>query len=202
MKDSFDVKIIGKQLISPKITISHIPDYIANEDNVQSTILKSNQWLKSLVEEGEEFEYLFSYKPKDLISAVFRISPKIRQHIVEAGMKIKVGYRLCPAQDRFHVKQCGKCLKFGHNSRDCEANMSLCAYCASHHPSHTCQYKEREQRLHHRCANCLTHAEKKWNSEDNIFPHDAFNPYCPLKRMQKIRLIQSTNWGEVPPPAL
>lgn len=58
----------------------------------------------------------------------------------------------CKIYDRFFVKQCLKCLKYGHSSSKCTDDLPVCKYCSENHCSDDCKNKTQLK-----CKNCIYH---------------------------------------------
>lgn len=183
----------GRPLISPKITVSHIPSHI-DLTNITNEILLSNPWLK---QHSIGFEVLFTYTNRDFGSAVCKVSPEVRQKIFESSGALKIGARACPVKDRFHILQCRNCSRFGHSTSKCKAENPNCTHCAKNHQHSSCPHKQHlpSDKVHLRCFNCLSSTETSSSAEHSATDHD-----CPQYRSQLIRLWNRTNWGSGPSP--
>ena len=143
---------------------------------------------------------MFSYTAKELGSAVCKVSPTIRTHLCERQSRIRVGMRSCPIRDRFHLRQCGRCLKFGHKTASCrnETHIALCAFCAESHETKSCPQKQNPD--NHRCANCRNNPNS--DTVTNDIYHNAYSDKCPIHQENKAKLIQATDWGNGPQPSM
>lgn len=193
-------KTHSQGLFLPKITISHVPQYISLGESLSETIVKSNSWLQRLVEEGEKFEVLFSYKVRDLGSIVCKISPRIREEIIRQGSSIKIENRFCRVKDRFHIVQCSKCLAFGHKGSACSEYDVSCDHCSGAHLFKDCPHKDDMEKL--TCSNCKESKKNKFSMHPDDLKHSARSFNCPLYMKQMKRCIDFTNWGNGPIPNL
>lgn len=185
-----------RTLITPKLTITHVPEFFDVNQNLRNDLLHANPRIKQLTEDGEDFDVLFTYKVKDLTSIVCKASPKIRQYIMNGERRLKVGMRSCPVKDRIHVMQCGKCLRFGHKTSLCKDPEPICAFCTHHHKSTDCTLKK--DNAQHECINCQRlRGRSGLNCE-----HNAFSETCPVFVTHKKKAISNTNWGAGDPPTL
>lgn len=180
-----------RSLILPKVTISHIPSYIQPCD-LKDTLLTSNAWLKELAKDNT-FEVLFTYKVKDHISAVFKVSPRVRSAIIDNENKVRVGVRACPVKDRLHARQCRTCCKFTHRSSECNESPK-CGFCSLDHAAKDCPDQSNTEK--HRCTNCTN------ESDDSDSSHSAFSNRCPALHRKLNQVIHATNWGNSRMPKL
>lgn len=190
IRTNLGVEARERNLLLPKITVTHIPDYISLDSNLEDTIVSSNKWLEDMIDEGEKLEVLFTYKAKSLGSAVCKVSPNMRDAIALKGNIIKIGMRCCPVKDRIHVLQCGKCLNFGHKTAACKQERYTCAWCAEEHKSSDCSQKNNPS--NHKCANCT----KVPTGDVNASQHSAFAKSCPHFKNRRNKVIRATKWGD------
>ena len=184
----------AKALLLPKMTLTRFPSYEnADPDTIRNTMISSNPWLK--LREDSLLKILFSYNNKDTINVVCKMTPDIRQQIFEHDCKIKIGVRVCPMFDRFHIPICSKCSSLGHKTSDCTQTKSTCCFCsAADHATQNCTHKSDKKT--HRCSNCL----KSQTNVDSASSHSAYDRTCPTYLAHKKQLIKVTNWGSGPTP--
>ena len=191
IENKLKMKAYGRKLLLPKIKISHIPEYISIDSvELKNQILKSNKWLNDLIEAGETFEIIFGYRVKDFGSAICKLSPQIRNHILREGRRIKIGMRTCPVSDRIHVQRCGKCQKYGHKTQACFSDVHICAWCSGEHTTVSCPQKSDTSVYF--CINCKRHDEEN-------FSHPAHSSECCVLLREKERIASNTDWGDEPP---
>ena len=190
IKQNLGMEAHGRGLILPKMTITHVPQYINLDSDLEETIVHSNSWLQGMMEKGETFSVLFSYKNKDFGSIVCKVSSAIRQELARNNNKIKLGMRSCPIKDRVHVLQCGKCLRYNHKTANCKFESHTCAWCTEDHKSSECPNKNNS--TSHKCANCQRIKEAD-------IKHHAYDHVCPLRIKVREQLIERTDWGDWPP---
>lgn len=178
----------GSPPILPKLTISHIPQHI-DVNTIAEELFSANKWLDDSKE--EQFEILFSYIHKDFRSIICKVSPNIRQMILNHGGKVRVGARNCPVKDRIHVKRCTKCNLLGHTRSGCTATTETCAFCSAPHKTYDCPHQS--DTAMYKCINC-----SKANN-DNI-NHAAHHQNCPSFLLLRQKTIMRTNWGKSRPP--
>ena len=126
-----------------------------------------------MTEEGGTFEVLFTYDVRDWRSIVCKVSPEIRSRIIENRNVVRIENRSCPAKDRFHIKQCGKCLRFGHKTNVCRSDRYNCAHCREDHHIKDCPHKESDEKR--KCSNCDHWNEAEDTKEIPDIKHNAYN---------------------------
>ena len=186
IESKLSMKAFGRKLLVPKMKISHIPEYISvDPDQLRTEILKSNGWLRDQIGAGETFEILFAYKVKDFGSAICKLSPQIRHHILE-GRMIKIGIRGCPVSDNIHVRRCGMCQKYGHKTQACFSGRDICAWCSEEHRTTQCPQKDDPSK--HSCINC-----KRYNEGNS--DHPAHSSACCTLQREKVKIANQTDWS-------
>ena len=111
-------------------------------------------------------------KPEDTNAnwqVVMRVSDKIRDVLKKNKDRIYIEVTSHRIVDRFYIKRCNKCLKFGHYAKDCHDD-PCCGYCCGKHISTECTEKEGEDE--YKCNNCV----KSKKGETN---HSALWYKCP-----------------------
>ena len=155
-------KDMSQREFMPKITISDInsDDYSNNDKEVlKEAILCKNPAIKSCVDEKKEFTILFvtKDKSKNTCKAVVRLHPDILSVIKRSNYRIFIDFSTCRVSDRFFLKQCYRCQKFGHRNDDCSMkvdNKHVCRFCSANHESSTCILKISKDKDKFKCANC------------------------------------------------
>ena len=118
-------------------------------------ITSQNPQIAGLNDSGNEFNVLLvKHVPKtNTHSAVVRVSCSMRDAIRSNRNRVYVGINSCRVFDRFYVKRCNKCQKFGHFQINCP-NQKTCGYCSGSHESDSCTLKEAHDITKLKCANC------------------------------------------------
>ena len=127
------------------------------------------------MEEGCEFSIVYSKGPKDNTpeekkhhQIVARVGGQIRKVIKANRDKIYMNLSACRVVDRFYIKRCNKCQKFGHYEKDCQ-NEVCCGYCSSHdHTSDDCQAVEENDYKNYKCVNCKDN-KKEANGHSSLW---------------------------------
>ena len=171
----------------PKITISDIngDDYSnSNKEELKTAIMNKNPTIKSCIEEDKQFDILFLTEDKvnKTAKAVCRVHPDILNAVKNLRYKIYVDFGTCRVNDRFYLKQCYRCQKFGHRNNDCplkQANKYVCRYCSSDHQSSSCPHKLSKTKENFKCANC--------NGQ-----HNTTDTSCPVLQKRVDYIISKT----------
>ena len=133
----------------------------ADEDldiqEVKTHICKQNKTIEQLVSQGEQLEIVYCRPPpngKKYYTVAARVSPTIRTALKKMKMKIYFGTSVHTVVDRFHVRRCNLCQKFGHYANQCTPDTDVvCGFCTGNHKSESCQEKDKDH-THHKCSNC------------------------------------------------
>ena len=98
-------------------------------------ISSQNDQVKSCLNQKEQFlKFAFSNDDKVGTKMVFLdASPLVWQVCVGLG-KLFIGYKCCPVMNNVTVRQCLKCLRFGHKTVNC-TNAPVCFKCNQNHES-------------------------------------------------------------------
>ena len=156
-------RIVNVKQKCPTISIRNFPDYVDEEDFVDQVKLQ-NQAIREKIENGSEFSVVFTRQNKDAHHAqennqngflvVLRVGNDVRDVIKTNGDKLFIGFRSHKVLDRFYVKSCAKCHKFGHYHADC-TNNACCGYCLSEdHESDQCPLRKEKETSKFKCVNC------------------------------------------------
>ena len=159
----------------PSISILDVVDFESKEDFIEK-IKSRNPKINELIEKGSEFSIIFSKGPKEdtkynTHQVVARVSEDIRDAIRLANNRIYIELTSHRIVDRFYVKRCNKCCKFGHYEKDCTESV-CCGYCHGEHLSKECTTVKPGECLNYECKNCL-------DSGKNAKGHSAMWPKCP-----------------------
>ena len=131
------------------------------------------------MEGGSEFvvvftkEYKLEGKEEGEFQVVARVSDDIRAAIKLNRDKIFIGFNSHHVTDRFYVKSCSKCHKFGHYHKDCQESAS-CGFCTSEeHETKDCEAHTHKDQTKYKCTNCEA-SGKESNG------HSSFWKKCPM----------------------
>ena len=86
---------------------------------------------------------------------VIRIGDDIRDVLKAKNDKIFIGFNAHRVMDRFYVKSCGRCHKFGHYHAECQSASGCCGYCLDEdHTSEQCEIAKEKDHSNFKCAKC------------------------------------------------
>ena len=184
-------KIIDVKPKLPTISIRGVSDYTTAEDFIER-VMNQNPKIKENVENGE-FSVVFTKKHRRRNSAdeetnqeehqvVERMSNNIRSVIKSNKDKIYLGFTSHHVVDRFYIKTCSRCHKFGHYYENCSMR-PCCGYCSSEdHDSLTCPIREAKDQSQYKCRNCEEAGKESVG-------HSSHWPKCPtyLEKQTKVR---------------
>ena len=129
-----------------------------------------NPEIEEKIKSGSEFSVVFTREPKiaSYLHAdqtgkgsynaghlvVIRIGNDIRDVLKANNDKIFLGCQAHRVMDRFYVKSCGKCHKFGHYHADCP-NSGCCGFCLGEdHTSEQCEFNKNKDHSNFKCTKC------------------------------------------------
>ena len=143
----------------PSISILDVKEFSSKEDFIEK-VKGKNPEIKQLIEGGSEFSIVYSKKPNETnengnkhCQIVARVGEEIRKVIKANRDKVFAELSSYRVVDRFYVKRCNRCQKFGHYEKDCN-NPVCCGYCCSHdHKSSDCDVTGDDQESY-KCVNC------------------------------------------------
>ena len=164
----------------PSISILNVTNFESKTDFLNKIMLQ-NPVIKDMIGQGSEFNIVYSKAPlpgKSYFQVVARVSDDIRSSIRSAGNLLYHDLCALKVVDRFFVKRCNKCQRFGHYENECENN-ACCGYCKQSHSSKDCELKDNDS---HKCINC-----ERAGLEDN--GHSSFSYQCPsyISEQNKVR---------------
>ena len=183
--DLEDKEVVSMKEKCPHVTIVDIiqtGDEDLTKDTILSQIRSQNPQISALIESGNQFNILFTKKdPKtSKFSAVVRVSCEIRNAIKSNRNRVYIGISSCRVYDRFYVKRCNNCQKFGHFKDNC-TNNTVCGHCAGNHSSEHCSLKDETDFSKLKCANCK-------DTSGGRCGHSAFWFQCPAYKAAQSKL--------------
>ena len=183
-------RVINLKQRCPTISIRNVRDYTTEADFL-AKIKSQNPRIKQQLENGSEFSVVFTkeHKIKNSLrndevehQVVARVGDDIRASIQDNKDKIYLGFHAHHVVDRFYVKSCSSCHKFGHYHADCHED-PCCGYCCSkQHRSEDCPVHEAKDSKSYKCTNCEAAGKESTG-------HSSHWPQCPayLEHQNKMR---------------
>ena len=114
-----------------------------------------------------------------MYQTLFSISKALRDLFENYNDKVFIGLHSCKIYERFYVKRCYRCQKYGHYIGQCSDEVLCCGKCAGNHKTTDCQVTL-EQTDKHRCSNC-----KLANKPDK---HLVSSSSCPIFQEEQIKI--------------
>ena len=149
------VKKIG--YLKPKIMMCnvHLDEEdidISDKDDIVQKLIGRNDFLKNMSDINSKIEFLFS-RPSaaNTHHLVFKCDPEVRKAIHDHNDEIKLAFAVYNVRDRYHVRICSYCQRFGHLEKDCnhKNHDPFCAKCGENHATKDCQAG------YEKCINCV-----------------------------------------------
>ena len=146
----------------PTVTILNVKNFTNKEEFIEK-VKKQNPRIKERIDQGSEFTIVFSKKPRDQqnrtgdvdnnFQVVARVSDDVRRVIKSENDRVYIDLVAHRVVDRFYIKRCNRCQKFGHYEKDC-SNGLCCGYCHGEHKSTECEEVRPGDFEHYKCINC------------------------------------------------
>ena len=168
-----DAAFTGNEVVTlksrlPTVSILSVKEF-TNKDNFIDKVKKQNPRIKERIDAGSEFSIVFCKKATNpqnddtdankYFQVVVRVSEDIRRAIKMNSDKIYIDLIAHRVVDRFYIKRCNKCQKFGHYEKDCQFE-ACCGYCRQPHLSSECQEVQEGDYEHYNCVNCKESGKK------------------------------------------
>ena len=176
--------------LKPKILICnvHAEEEDINADDKQDIVKKlieRNNFLKAIDNVESKIEFLFmrpsAAKTHHLI---LKCEPEVRKIIHDHNDEIKLAFAVYHVRDRYHVRICSHCQRFGHIEKDCQHKNDdpFCGNCAERHKTRDCQSS------YVKCINCVR--KKKCHTN-----HKVGNKHCEALRDEHNEIAAKTDHG-------
>ena len=156
--------IVNIKTKCPVINIKNVADYVSEEDFI-GKIKAQNPKIREKLENGSEFTVVFTKEFENIQrdtqpgikvhQVVARVSQDIREVLKMNNDRIFIGFSAHRIFDRFYIKTCAKCHRFGHYHANCSDHNPCCGYCSSEdHVSDNCPVKAEKDVRKYKCVNC------------------------------------------------
>lgn len=146
----------------PLLRISGVTKDLSDQ-RILEALIKQNTRLLQDVAKTEDFKIIRRTRSRNMetCNVILETSPKawaaLRDH------KVRIGYQIVHVADQSPIRQCYRCLGFGHDAKRCSGEIA-CGYCAGHHDTREC-----DRSAGPRCTNCKEHND-----------HPAYSSGCPV----------------------
>lgn len=107
-----------------------------------------------------------------LCTSVLQVTPIMYKKIMEVG-KLHIDLQQVVVEDQTPLRQCTRCLGYGHGRKHCSEKKDICSHCGGVHLRSACEsFKEGRSPT---CRNC---AQAGIETKE----HGAFSDECPVKK--------------------
>lgn len=146
----------------PQLRFVGVTNDMTNDKIVEAVRRQNRGSLGDNVEEPIKVLRRTKHRSDCLSNVIVEVGPGVWQRL--RNQRIKVGYQVVHSIDQSPVRQCFRCLGFGHEVRNCTGSQS-CGYCAGEHDTRSCQRSVKPV-----CINCRPGTERA---------HPAYSDQCP-----------------------
>ena len=123
----------------PFITIVGLPKRYEKEEVINMLIMQ-NGFIKKFAVSNRIEDHITFYAIRSLknnpecFQAFANISTTLREGFRQFKDKVTLGLTMCKIYERYHIKRCYNCQKFGHYIKDCSTpEVHICALCSENH---------------------------------------------------------------------
>ena len=159
---------------------------------MEAKFLEKNSELQNLIVEKDlVFQIVFLNTYQDSVTVGIKVSPCIRDLLIAKG-RIYIGNTSCKVLDRFDLRQCFWCQRFGHISSQCRAKDPVCMYCSASHSTKDCVNKLNVS--NHRCVNCSHSPDPALQKTCDT--HHSGSECCPVSLAEKENIRSRTEYSK------
>ena len=162
LKNSVTSKDEGIQMSTPapmKASITIVGLHRAfSKDEIMDMLVLENGYINKFARSNDIKEHceIHSIQPlknnAERFQAFVSVSVILREGILHHDNRLTLGLQKCKIYDRYHVKRCNNCQKFGHYAKECPTpDMKVCGKCSSHQHNTT----DCDNELNPECINCI-----------------------------------------------
>ena len=167
----------------PSITIVGLPKEYSKEEVVEM-LVKQNDFINKFSHANNIQDHfrVLTIRPTKKEPTIFQVfatvSTILRDGLKYYNDKITLGLTSCKVYDRYYVKRCNNCQKFGHYNRDCPTpSEHHCGKCGEGHETRSCDSTQKK------CINCIRNGIEMQD-------HCTFDPNCSSLLKQQNSLKQ------------
>lgn len=185
------IQVANSALLNPRLIVFDVPKDLDTPRLIEVVFSQNENLLAAVAEEEFRNGFLLRFKTgkkdSDLVNWVVETSPKIRNILRGNGSeRIYLCWQSCKIQDYRGISRCFKCLRFGHISKFCKSENSVCSYCSEEGHEHK-KCLSWEGKASPVCCNC------KIAGRPSV--HEEVDSNCPAYKLALERLIARTYYG-------
>jgi len=166
----------------PRLTIYRV-DRSIDGASLPALIRNQNDNLGLTEEEARGILPMFKIGPRDGLTVNWVVECAPDTVLKLEGKSAYIGLTKCKMKLHSRTPQCYMCQKFGHTSKTCRSDHSICRNCAGSHDSRSCNSDQVK------CANCRSNS------------HKASTKDCPAKIAAERTLFRRTDFAPRPTPS-
>ena len=181
-----EVVVSAPRGIRHSITIVGL-DKEYQKEEVIDRLVKQNGFIKKFSESNNIGDHIrmHAVKPLKNNASCFQVfcdvSSFMREWLGEYKDKVTLGLTLCKIYDRYSIKRCYNCQKFGHYAKECPTKeVPVCGICSGHHLTRGCESLVRK------CINCV-------EDDNDYFQHATSDTKCPCLINEQNKLKKKLN---------
>lgn len=179
------LEVIENIKFNPRLMVRGIPTGMSAEEIREELILQNFN-----ANEITDLKVIYVFPARDgrkTTSCVLEVSAGIR-NVLKNKNKLYLRYSVCSVSDYVWIRQCYRCLAFGHLARNCESQPK-CGHCAEAHEMKNCKVRKDQPK----CGNCMRTG--RLPPPDLI--HSAFDTKnCPILVRKFKERIADTNYEQ------
>lgn len=161
----------------PTVAIVGFDDEGLSKEELTHSVIAQNHFLQAFFSTVEILDHItfLNIKPlknnSEMFQATYKVSKELRSLLKKHGDRVIVGVTSCKIFDRFYLKRCALCQKFGHYFAHCKTKDNPnCAHCSGEHETNHCKSTDEADK---KCINCI-------RSDFSDCNHHAFSKLCPV----------------------
>ena len=158
---------------------------IEDKEDIVKKVIVRNNFLKNIQNIESKIEFLFM-RPSaaNTHHLVFKCEPEVRKAIHENHDEIKLAFAVYHVRDRYHVRICTYCQRFGHIERNCnhKNHEPSCVKCGENHATKDCEAE------FEKCINCVRRKKTHTN-------HRVGSRYCESLQEEQREVASKTDHG-------
>lgn len=140
------LEVKREAMLNPRLIVHDIPVNLESDDIVKCIV---DQNLPHATVTDVKVTYLYPAGQKKFRTCVIEVSPDNRLRLLNSK-RVNIGWMACRVDDHISVRQCYKCMGFGHLSKECD-KQTCCGFCAGDHLTTACK-----KRNSLKCNNCFS----------------------------------------------